>query len=243
MAEIIALTPQEALARLVPHSLEMESAANGQRIAIGLAGGPGSGKSTMVDIILGLLEPTSGEITIDDVPLAELREAWRRRVGYVPQEVAVFDATIGQNVALTWGGDYDRERARAALERARLWDLVDAKPEGLDASVGERGMGLSGGQRQRLGIARALYAEPLVLVLDEATSALDTHTESQVTTAIEGLGGGITRVVVAHRLATIMRSDRIFFLRDGKLAGSGTFAELVAQHPDFARQAELAGLA
>jgi ABC-type bacteriocin/lantibiotic exporter with double-glycine peptidase domain len=109
--------------------------------------------------------------------------------------------------------------------------------------VGERGLALSGGQRQRLGIARALYSDPLVLVMDEATSALDTHTESQVTDAIQGLGGGITKIVVAHRLATIMHSDRIFFMREGELVGSGTFEELIARFPDFARQAELAGLA
>lgn len=211
--------------------------------SVAFVGASGSGKSTMVDIILGLLEPTAGEIEIDDIPLHEVRDSWRRRVGYVPQEVAVFDATIGQNVALTWGMEYDRERAQRALEQAQLWELVAAKSGGLDAPVGERGMSLSGGQRQRLGIARALYAEPLVLVLDEATSALDTHTESQVTSAIEALGDGITRVVVAHRLATIMTSDRIFFLRDGELAGSGTFEELVSRYPDFARQAELAGLA
>lgn len=211
--------------------------------SVAFVGASGSGKSTMVDLILGLLEPTSGTIDVDDRPLYEYRDAWRRRVGYVPQEVAVFDATIGQNVALTWGAEYDRDRARSALERAQLWELVAAKSGGLDAPVGERGMSLSGGQRQRLGIARALYNDPLVLVLDEATSALDTHTESQVTDAIVGLGEGITRVVVAHRLATIMHSDTIFFLRDGELAGRGSFAELVAAHPDFARQAELAGLA
>ncbi len=211
--------------------------------SVAFVGSSGSGKSTMVDLILGLLEPTSGDIDIDGVPLHEVRDSWRRRVGFVPQEVAVFDASIGQNVALTWGTEYDRDRARSALEQAQLWELVAAKDGGLDAPVGERGMSLSGGQRQRLGIARALYAEPLVLVLDEATSALDTHTESQVTSAIEGLGDGITRVVVAHRLATIMKSDKIFFLREGELAGTGTFEELVSRSPDFARQAELAGLA
>lgn len=210
--------------------------------SVAFVGASGSGKSTMVDLLLGLLEPTAGEIAIDGVALHELRDSWRQRVGYVPQEVAVFDATIGQNVALTWGTDYDRERARRALEKAQLWDLVAAKDGGLEAPVGERGLALSGGQRQRLGIARALYTDPLVLVMDEATSALDTQTESQVTSAIEALGNGITRVVVAHRLATIMRSDQIFFLRDGELAGSGTFDELVERHPDFAMQASLAGL-
>jgi ATP-binding cassette subfamily C protein len=210
---------------------------------VAFVGASGSGKSTMVDLLLSLLEPTEGSITIDGVPLTELRSAWRSRVGYVPQEVAIFDATIAQNVALTWGDDYDPDRVRRSLERAQLWDLVAAREGGIEASVGERGLALSGGQRQRLGVARALYADPLVLVKDEATSAHDTHTESQVTAAIQQIGGGITKIVVAHRLATIMHSDRIFFMRDGSLVGSGSFDELVAEIPDFARQAHLAGLA
>lgn len=210
--------------------------------SIALVGASGSGKSTTVDLILGLLEPTRGSIDIDGVPLEEVRDSWRQRVGYVPQEVAVFDSTIGQNVALTWGSEYDRDRAREALVQAQLWDMVATKEGGLDAPVGERGLALSGGQRQRLGIARALYGDPLVLVMDEATSALDTQTESQVTAAINEIDYGITKVVVAHRLATIKHSDRIFFMHEGGLLGSGTFDELVAQFPDFARQAELAGL-
>jgi ABC-type multidrug transport system fused ATPase/permease subunit len=210
---------------------------------VAFVGASGSGKSTMVDLLLSLLEPTSGKISIDDTPLTEVRTSWRSRVGYVPQEVALFDATIAQNVALTWGDDYDSDRARRALERAQLWDLVSARPGGMGARVGERGLALSGGQRQRLGVARALYADPLVLVLDEATSALDTQTEAQVMEAIGSLGGNVTKVVVAHRLATIQRSDCTFFMRDGELVGSGSFAELVDRIPDFARQAQLAGLA
>jgi ATP-binding cassette subfamily C protein len=210
--------------------------------SIAFVGASGSGKSTMVDLLLSLLEPTEGVISVDDVPLGELRSAWRSRVGYVPQEVALFDATIAQNVALTWGHDYDLDRVQHALERAQLWSLVAARDGGVNASVGERGLALSGGQRQRLGIARALYADPLVLVMDEATSALDTGTEAQVTEAIAAIGGGVTKIVVAHRLATIRNSDRVFFMRDGAILGSGTFDELIAQFPDFARQAELAGL-
>lgn len=210
---------------------------------IAFVGASGSGKSTMIDLLLGLLDPTAGRIAVDGVPLTELRSAWRTRVGYVPQEVALFDATIAQNVALTWGTDLDHDRVRAALERAQLWDLVAGREGGMDAPVGERGLALSGGQRQRLGIARALYAEPLVLVMDEATSALDTQTEAQVTAAIQALGGGITKIVVAHRLATIRDSDCIFFMKDGRVAGRGTFEELVGQIPEFAQQAALAGLA
>ena len=210
---------------------------------VAFVGASGSGKSTMVDLLLSLLEPTEGVISVDGIPLNEVRTAWRSRVGYVPQEVAIFDASIAQNVALTWVDDYDPDRVRRALERAQLWDLVAAREGGIESAVGERGLALSGGQRQRLGIARALYADPLVLVMDEATSALDTHTESQVTAAIQDLAGDVTKIVVAHRLATIKNSDRIFFMQEGALVGSGTFKELIARFPDFAVQAQLAGLA
>ena len=211
--------------------------------SVAFVGASGSGKSAMGALLLRLHEPTEGNISIDGNPQTEVPGAWRERVGYVPQEVALFDATIAQNVALTWGGDYDPERVRIALEQAQLWELVSGRLGGIEARIGERGLALSGGQRQRLGIARALYSDPLVLVMDEATSALDTSTEAQVTAAIRSLGGQITRIVVAHRLATIMHSDTIFFIREGALAGGGTFEELVAHFPDFARQAELAGLA
>jgi ATP-binding cassette subfamily C protein len=210
---------------------------------VAFVGTSGSGKSTMVDLLLSLLDPTTGHIRIDETPLSELRTSWRSRVGYVPQDVALFDATIAQNVALTWGDGYDTDRVRHALEQAQLWTLISAREGGINARVGERGLALSGGQRQRLGIARALYSQPQVLVMDEATSALDTATESQVATAIDSIAQGTTKIVVAHRLATIMKSDRIFLMQDGVVAGSGSFEELIAQHPDFAHQARLAGLA
>jgi ATP-binding cassette subfamily C protein len=209
---------------------------------VAFVGSSGSGKSTMVDLMLSLLEPTSGTVSIDDTPLTDIRTSWRSQVGYVPQDVAVIDATIAQNVALTWGDDIDRARVRRALEQAQLWDVVAMRPGGIEARVGDRGLALSGGQRQRLGIARALFADPLVLVMDEATSALDTHTESQVAEAIASIDTDVTKVIVAHRLATIQSADCIFYMRDGVLAGSGTFSELVGRLPDFAQQAHLAGL-
>jgi ABC-type multidrug transport system fused ATPase/permease subunit len=211
--------------------------------SVAFVGASGSGKSTMVDLLLSLLEPTEGDLSVDGVPLIELTRSWRDRVAYVPQDVALFDATIAQNVALTWSKDYDPDKVRHALEQAQLWELVSARDEGIESMIGERGVGLSGGQRQRLGIARALYTEPLVLVMDEATSALDTQTEAAVSESIAALDDEVTLIVVAHRLATIKHSDRIFFMRDGQVAGSGTFDELVREIPDFARQAQLAGLA
>jgi ATP-binding cassette subfamily C protein len=209
---------------------------------VSFVGASGAGKSTMVDLLLGLIHPTSGSVDIDGVALGNVTSAWRRRVAYVPQDVSIFDSTIGQNVALTWGEDFDRERVRAALDRAQLLQFVDSRLGGIDGRVGERGLALSGGQRQRLGIARALYTDPLVLVMDEATSALDTATEAAVTSAIRSLRGSTTVITVAHRLATVVDSDIILFLSGGRLVAHGTFSELVSRVPEFAAQAALAGL-
>jgi len=219
-------------------SLEIPFGAN-----VAFVGASGAGKSTMVDLLLGLVEPTSGVIMIDGVPLTSLTSAWRSRVAYVPQEVSLFDATVAQNVALTWIGDFDEERVRDALRRAHLLDTVEARAGGIRSRVGERGLAFSGGQRQRLGIARALYVDPLVLVLDEATSALDTATEAAVTQSIAELRGSTTTITVALRLSTIKDADRIFFMSAGRIAAQGTFDELVASVPEFAVQAALAGLA
>jgi ABC-type multidrug transport system fused ATPase/permease subunit len=209
---------------------------------VGLVGSSGAGKSTLVDLILGLLVPSSGEITIDGVPLEEVLAAWRTRVGYVPQDVSLFDGTVAQNVALTWSNDFDRDKVKTALKRAQLWPVIESRVGGIDSRVGDRGMSLSGGQRQRLGIARALYSDPLILVMDEATSALDTKTESDVATAIRELRGQVTVVAVAHRLSTVRDSDQVCFMRDGRIVASGTFDEVVEAVPDFAVQAALAGL-
>ena len=210
--------------------------------SVALVGASGAGKSTLVDVLLGLLVPQQGEIRVDDRPLQDVLAAWRSRVGYVPQEVNLFDGTIAQNVALTWGDDVDDQRVRRALERAQLLDVVQDRG-GLGTRVAERGLALSGGQRQRLGIARALYADPLVLVLDEATSALDTATEDAVARAIRELHGEVTVIAVAHRLSTVRHSDQVCFMTDGTIAARGSFDEVVAAHPEFATQARLSGLA
>ncbi|MET1153681.1 ATP-binding cassette domain-containing protein [Arthrobacter sp.] len=210
---------------------------------VAFVGASGAGKSTMVDLLLGLLEPSHGHIMVGGEPMEFVLDSWRRRIGYVPQEVSLFDASIAQNVALAWDqARVDPERVSIALRRAQLLDTVMERDAGLDALVGERGMALSGGQRQRLGIARALYDNPRVLVMDEATSALDTTTEAAVTTAIRQLHGDVTVITVAHRLATIRDADIVFFMRGGTVAAAGTFDEVVATVPDFAEQAALAGL-
>ncbi|WP_324650834.1 ABC transporter ATP-binding protein [Georgenia sp. H159] len=210
---------------------------------VAFVGASGAGKSTMVDILLGLLEPTEGQVTVGGQPLELVLDSWRRRIGYVPQDVALFDSTVAENVALTWDRhSVDEHRVRRALERAQLLRIIEGRPGGIDAPVGERGLALSGGQRQRLGIARALYNDPRVLVMDEATSALDTATEAAVTRAVSDLHGEVTVITVAHRLSTIRNSDIVFFLRDGRLIAQGSFDDVVRQVPDFAEQAALAGL-
>ncbi len=209
---------------------------------VGIVGASGAGKSTLVDLLLGLLTPTSGSIRIDDRSLPDVLHAWRTHVGYVPQEVTLFDGTIAQNIALTWSDDFDPVRVEVAARRAQLWEVVESRADGLDTRVGERGLTLSGGQRQRLGIARALYSDPLILVLDEATSALDTKTEADVARAIQELRGDVTVIAVAHRLSTIRESDLIVFMQDGAVGAQGTFREVVSISPAFAAQARLAGL-
>jgi ATP-binding cassette subfamily C protein len=209
---------------------------------VSFVGASGAGKSTMIDLLLGLIDPTEGSIEVDGRQLRDYTNSWRSRVAYVPQDVSIFDSSVAQNVALTWEDDFDRERVTNALERAQLLDTVDGRLGGIDGRVGERGLALSGGQRQRLGIARALYADPLVLVMDEATSALDTATEAAVTAAIRSLRGSMTIITVAHRLSTVVDSDIIFFMSKGRVVASGTFPELLKTVPEFAAQAALAGL-
>ncbi|GAA2235032.1 ABC transporter ATP-binding protein [Rarobacter faecitabidus] len=210
--------------------------------SLGIVGPSGAGKSTLVDLLLGLSVPSRGEILIDGHPLIEVLRAWRSRVGYVPQRVSLFNGTIAQNVALTWTHDYDRDRVARALEMAQLMTMIAERPQGIDAMIGERGMALSGGEQQRLGIARALYADPLVLVLDEATSSLDTKTEDSVTRAIKSLQGEMTIISVAHRLSTIKDYDRIAYVSGGKILGHDTFRLLARKVPQFGEQVALAGL-
>ena len=210
--------------------------------SLGIVGSSGAGKSTLVDLLLGLLTPSKGTIQIDNANLVDVLGAWRSRVGYVPQGVAMFDGTIAQNVALTWGHDINFGQVEKALKRAQLWPAVSRRPGGMNSSVGDKGLALSGGQRQRIGIARALYTDPLVLVMDEATSALDTKTESLVSSALEKLDKNVTLVLVAHRLSTIRNCDQVCFMKDGTIKAIGTFDELVASEPEFAEQARLASL-
>jgi ABC-type multidrug transport system fused ATPase/permease subunit len=219
-------------------SFQIES---GSTLAI--IGASGSGKTTLADCLLGLLEPTSGIVEIDKTSPEIYRIANSGSISYVSQDVALIDGSIRENVAFALPQlEIDDAKIYKALKRAHIEDFVRNLPQGLETVVGERGTRLSGGQRQRIGIARALYCNPKILVLDEATSALDAETEAAITGMLKELHGEVTIISIAHRLSTVMHSDLVLFLRDGKLAGSGKFEDLVKQHPDLAHQAELLGI-
>jgi ABC-type multidrug transport system fused ATPase/permease subunit len=208
--------------------------------AVAMIGSSGAGKSTMVDILLGLLDPTAGSVHVGGHDLAAVRRAWQRSVAYVPQTIALLDAPVRENVLFGYD-DGDDARVWSALESAQLAEVVASLPEGLDTRIGERGILLSGGQRQRLGIARALYREPKLLVLDEATSALDNETEAQFTEVLAGLRGKLTTVAIAHRLSSVRDVDRVYFFSRGR-AVAGTFDQLVTQQPEFARLVQLSAV-
>lgn len=206
-------------------------------------GSSGAGKSTLLDIVLGLLEPTEGEIVVGGRSIADDLAGWYAGLGVVPQDVFLLNDTLTANVAFgVPREEVDSERIREVIRMAQLEQLVDQLPEGLGTVVGERGVRLSGGQRQRIGLARALYRRPRVLVLDEATSALDNVTEHEIAKTLGTLHGSLTIVIVAHRLSTVRHADTLVFLKDGRIQAEGTFEEVRAQSPDFARLVELGEL-
>jgi HlyD family secretion protein len=207
------------------------------RATVGLVGANGSGKTTLVDLIAGLLVPTTGELQLDGVALDEANlAAWQARIAYVPQNIFLLDSSIAQNIAFGIPPDaIDRPRMVQAARLAQLEDFITMLPEGYDHSVGERGIRLSGGQRQRIGIARALYKEAPVLLLDEAMSALDGMTEAELMTALEGLRGRCTIVLIAHRLSMVRWCDVIFQLESGRISGSGSYDELTRKSEPFRR--------
>lgn len=211
--------------------------------SIALVGTTGAGKSTLADVILGVLQPDEGSVHVSGVDPVSAVQRWSGAIAYVPQAVALVDGTIRENVALGLPQSaIDDEWVWSALRQAHLADFLQSGREALNTVVGERGVKLSGGQRQRLGIARALFTRPLVLVMDEATSALDAETEDAITRTLRDLEGQVTTITVAHRLATVRFADELLFMRDGVIVARGSFEEVRAQEPDFARQAKLLGL-
>ena len=185
--------------------------------SIGVIGPSGAGKSTLVDVLLGLLQPSEGQVLVDGKPISGNLASWQKMLGYVPQTIYLVDDSIMKNVAFGLReSEIDVSRVRRSLELAQLVEFVDSLPDGVNTVVGERGVRLSGGQRQRIGIARALYEDPPILVLDEATSALDTATEADVMEAVRQLQSTRTVIIVAHRLTTVEQCDRIFCIEDSR---------------------------
>ncbi|WP_405420052.1 ABC transporter ATP-binding protein [Marinobacter flavimaris] len=212
----------------------------GAKQRIGLVGASGSGKTTTVDIILGLLKPSSGSMLVDGTVITDDNvRSWQRAIGYVPQHIFLADETIAANIAFGMKpGDIDMDAVIRAAKIANLHEFILSElPNGYETEVGERGVRLSGGQRQRIGIARALYHDPDVLVLDEATSALDNQTEHAVMQAVENLGHQKTIILIAHRLSTVRSCDTIYMLSHGKVVGQGPFDELIRNNAEFSAMA------
>lgn len=209
---------------------------------IGIVGGTGAGKTTLVDIILGLLTPNNGKLMVDGVEItSENLRSWMKGVGYVPQDIFLTDASIAENIALGVSREeINMERVQKAARIARIDQFVkDELQDGYQTHIGERGVRLSGGQRQRIGIARAMYHDADLIVFDEATSALDNLTEAEVMEAIDALPGDKTVVMIAHRLSTVKGCNRIIVLDEGRLVGCGGWAELMRSNEVFKRIARI----
>jgi ATP-binding cassette, subfamily B, bacterial PglK len=206
--------------------------------AIAFVGPSGAGKTTIVDMLLGLLEPQKGEILVDGENIFDSISAWQRNIGYIPQFIYLSDDTMRRNIAFGIADDkIDKEKMLRAVEQAQLSELAARLPKGLDTVIGERGTRLSGGQRQRIGIARALYHNPQVLVMDEATSALDNITEKQIIDSIDALKGERTIVMIAHRLTTVMNCDVLYMMDQGRIVDSGTYNDLLVRNAGFREMA------
>jgi len=202
--------------------------------SIGLVGETGAGKSTLADLALGVLTPTSGSIEIDGATLSGREGEWQRSIGYVPQAPQLIDDTLTRNIALGLADDrVDRRLLKQAVRAAQLDGFVARLPAGLDTVIGERGARISGGERQRIAVARALYRDPSILIFDEATASLDNQTEQSLTDTIEALKGQKTLLVIAHRLTTVERCDRIVFLSGGGILDIGPYSDLVARNERF----------
>ncbi len=206
--------------------------------AIALVGASGAGKTTMVDLLLGLLEPTKGKISVDGQDIQEHLSGWQRNLGYIPQSIYLADESLRVNIAFgVPENEIDDDKVREAIELAQLTELVSELPEGMDTIVGESGSRLSGGQQQRVGIARALYHNPQILIMDEATSALDNITEQHIIKSIEKLKGERTIIMIAHRLTTVMNCDQLYLMERGKIVQKGTYSDLIENSKEFREMA------
>ena len=202
--------------------------------AIGFVGSSGAGKTTLVDILLGLLKPQNGKIEVDGIDVFNDIRAWQKNIGYIPQSIFLADNTIKRNIAFGIEDDeIEDTKLWDAIKAAQLDTLIGELPAGLETEIGERGVRLSGGQRQRMGIARALYHNPQILIMDEATSALDNITEKYVVEAIERLKGDRTIITIAHRLTTVKNCDCLYLMKDGKIIAKGSYDELLNSSEEF----------
>ena len=193
---------------------------SGQSLAI--VGPSGAGKTTLIDVLLGVLPPDEGQILISGKSPLDAISEWPGAMAYVPQDVRIANGTIRDNVALGFPAEIaSDELVWKAIRDAQLEDFVKTLPQGLDTQVGERGARISGGQRQRLGIARAMFTRPKLLVLDEATSSLDGQTEADISAAIHGLHGSVTIVMIAHRLSTVLNADLVIYMAEGDILAKG----------------------
>jgi ABC-type multidrug transport system fused ATPase/permease subunit len=210
---------------------------------VAIVGPSGAGKTTLVDILLGVLEPEIGRVEVSGAPPLSAIKNWPGAISYVPQDILIINGTIRENIAMGYSKNESHlPLIMHALRGARLEDFVKSLELGIDTLVGERGTQLSGGQRQRLGIARAKFTSPRLLVLDEATSSLDGETESAISDAIQELHGTTTVIMIAHRLSTIRKADLVVYMEEGSILARGSFNEVRAKVPNFDHQARLMGL-
>jgi ABC-type multidrug transport system fused ATPase/permease subunit len=210
---------------------------------VAFVGSSGAGKSTMLDVLLGLNIPDTGLVEVSGLPVAETISKWPGAIGYVPQEVMLIAGSLRENIAFAAPTEViDEDAVRKAIKLAQLDDLVNSLSSGLETEIGPKGVRLSGGQRQRVGIARALYTSPKLLILDEATSSLDGLTESEISNAIHALEENVTVILVAHRLSTAQKADTIFFIDSGKILSTGSFDELRSKVKTFDEQARMLGI-
>ena len=210
---------------------------------VAVVGPSGAGKTTLIDLLMGVLTPDKGVVLISGKSPLDAISFWPGSIGYVPQDVMISNGSIRENVALGFPREVATdELVWEALRIAQLDDFVRDLPNRLDSQVGDRGTKISGGQRQRLGIARAMFTKPLLLVLDEATSSLDGETEANISGAIQMMKGNVTVMMIAHRLSTVRDADLVLYMDHGKIIGQGSFGEVRALIPDFDHQAQLMGL-